>query len=110
SWFLTGEQNSFKPVTPLHPFALGGDGWGAFELLGRFGQLKLDDGIFPAYATAASARQASSWGAGLNWHFNKNFKLQLDYEQTWFRGGVSTPGTVTAQNEHVILSRAQVSF
>jgi len=111
SWYLTGEQNAFRPVAPLDPIGLNGGGWGAFELVGRFGQLKYDDRIFSlGYATAASAQRADSWGVGLNWHLNKNVELMTDYEQTTFHGGSTAAGSATAKPEHAILTRAQVSF
>ena len=39
SYFLTGEENTFKPsslirLAPLRPFSLGGGGWGAIEIGG----------------------------------------------------------------------------
>lgn len=114
SWFLTGEQNSFKPVTPAHPFNIGSGGWGSLELAARYGELTVeDDNVFsgaPAFATSSSAHKASSWGVGLNWYLNRNIKLTLDYDQTHFRRGSRRPGAVTAQNERVIISRAQFSF
>ncbi len=116
SYFLTGEENSFKPtslirVNPRHPFRLGAEpGWGAFELVARVEQLTLDELTFPNYATAASARGATSWGAGLNWYLNANVKLNLDYETTWFKGASAAPGAVSARDEKVILSRVQFEF
>jgi phosphate-selective porin OprO/OprP len=116
SYFLTGEENSFKPtslirVNPRHPFHLGADpGWGAFELVGRVEQISLDELAFPDYATAASARGATSWGVGLNWYLNANVKLNLDYETTWFRGASKAVGAVSAHDERAILSRVQFEF
>lgn len=37
SWFVTGEENAYKAVTPLKPFNLGLTGWGALELTARLG-------------------------------------------------------------------------
>jgi hypothetical protein len=37
-------------------------------------------------------------------------KLTLDYEQTDFKGGSTAPGAVTAQDERIIMTRAQLSF
>ena len=54
-----------------------------------------------------SAREATSWGVGLNWHLNKNFKLNLDYEQTSFKGG---SGKLLDNGEKTIMTRAQISF
>jgi len=121
SYFLTGEENSYKStslqhVVPWHRFTMGDGGWGAFELVARVQQLTLDNNAFNRYggapfATAASAQAATSWGVGVNWYLNANLKLNLDYESTTFTGGVPTPGTTPlATPEHVILSRVQFQF
>ena len=52
-------------------------------IAGRIGQLTLSDELFPLFATAASAKRASSWGAGLNWYLNRNIKVNLDYEDAF---------------------------
>ncbi len=109
SYFLTGEDNSYKAVSPKHPFTLGGEGWGAWEVAARVSELKLDDDTFPLFADdRTSARKAFSYSAGLNWHLNRNFKINLNYEHTDFDRGTSNP--TLAQNENVILTRAQISF
>ena len=108
SYFVTGEDNAFGPVTPLRPFNFHGEGWGALELAARVGQLDVDDDAFPLLANpASSATEATSWGAGLNWHLNKNLKLTLDYEQTDFKGG-SSP--LLKRGEKVVFTRAQLTF
>jgi phosphate-selective porin OprO and OprP len=108
SWFLTGEDNSFKAVTPKSPFKFGGKGWGAVELSARYGELDVDDDSFPIFANpATSATKAASWGGGVNWHLNRNVKLTLNYEQTDFTGGTSP---FLSNGEKVILTRAQFSF
>jgi phosphate-selective porin OprO/OprP len=109
SYFLTGEDNSFKAVAPLKPFSLGGEGWGAWELAARLSQLKLDDETFPTYASAATnAREALSYTFGINWHLNRNVKVNLNYEHTDFEGGDANP--VLANGEDVFMTRAQISF
>ncbi len=118
SWFVTGERNSFTPVTPNYSLSLAENRWGALELAARYGELKFDDELFaaaspggsPLFASSSSARKARSWGVGANWYLNKNIKLTLDYDQTQFDGGSLKPGTVTAQDERVIMSRVQFSF
>ncbi len=108
SYFLTLEDNSFKPVAPRANFTLGGPGWGAVELTARVGQLDVDNDTFPTFASAAtSVSEATSWGVGANWHLNRNIKLSLNYERTVFEGG-TTPYLING--EHVILSRVQFSF
>jgi phosphate-selective porin OprO/OprP len=108
SWFLTGEENSFKAVPPKNPFKFGNKGWGAFELTARYGELDVADDTFPFFASpTTSASKATSWGAGVNWHLNRNVKLSLNYDQTNFEGGNSP---LLNNGEKAILTRAQFSF
>ena len=110
SYFLTGEDNSFGTVTPRRPFTIGGDGWGAWEIAVRYGQLSLDEDAFPTYATANSAEEAREWAIGLNWHLNRNVKASLNYVHTEFEKGSTTRGDVTAEDEQALLARIQFSF
>jgi phosphate-selective porin OprO/OprP len=108
SYFLTGEKNGFKPPAPKHPFRPSEGGWGAFELVARLQHLDIDDDAFPLYASpASSATEATTWGVGLNWYLNRNFKLNFNYENSDFQGGTSA---LLSRNEQAILTRAQVSF
>jgi phosphate-selective porin OprO/OprP len=110
SYLLTGEQNTFGSIVPKRPVSFtGGGGWGAWELAAQVGQLHVDPKAFPLYANpATSARQATSWGVGLNWYPNRNVKLMLDYERTDFDGGDSSP--LMAKGENVFLTRIQLAF
>ena len=116
SYFLTGEENSFKytslqHVVPLRRLGADGGGWGAFEVVARVQQLTLDDAIFAdKFATSISASQATAWAAGLNWYLNSNIKVNLNYEQTTFKGGSSAANSPTAKPEHAILTRCQLLF
>jgi phosphate-selective porin OprO/OprP len=115
SYFLTGEENTFKPTSlirlaPLHPFSLGGGGWGAFEVAARIQQLTIDPAAFPNFAAANSAQQATAWGVGVNWYLNRNIKLDLDYETTTFENGSTVIGTVTARDERTVLTQVQFQF
>ena len=110
SWVVTGERDAFTPIMPLNPVDFRGNGWGAVELVARFGEMTMDPNLFPLFASTASAHEQTSWGAGVNWHLNRNVKLQLDYESTTFRNGSSAAGSATVRPEHVILSRAQLVF
>ena len=109
SYFLTGEDNSYKPVQPRRNFNPANSGWGALELTARVGELDLDDVAFPLFANpATSATGAFSWGVGANWHLNRSVKATLNFEHTDFKGG--STGVATAQDENVILGRVQVFF
>jgi phosphate-selective porin OprO and OprP len=110
SYFLTGEENSFAPVTPKHPFHWSNGGWGAWEIAARVGELEIDKEAFPNFVTANSAQKAFEWAVGLNWHLNKNVKASVDYINTRFTGGSKEKLEVTRHNEQAILARVQISF
>jgi phosphate-selective porin OprO/OprP len=119
SYFLTGEENSFAPVTPKRPFGFGnGSGWGAWEIVARIGHLSVDDSVFrdddtvsgPDFATSNSAREVHEWGVGLNWHLNRNIKASVNYLNTDFKGGSRAKGEVTEHTEEAVLARVQFGF
>ena len=94
SYFLTGEEASFKGFQPKTRFSPGEGTWGAFEIKARVQELNVDDNAFGGAADsfadpALSASQADSYGIGLNWYLNENVKWLLDYEHTNFQGGAA---------------------
>ncbi|HJR73740.1 MAG TPA: porin [Luteimonas sp.] len=109
-WVLTGEDASYKGVVkPNQPFTLGSAGWGALELVARYGRLDIDDDAFPRFADPAiAATEASSWGLGLNWYLTGNLKLVANYTQTAFEGGA--PRGADREDEKAFFTRAQFSF
>ncbi len=95
SWFLTGEEATFRGFHPKKRFSLSGGTWGALEIVARVQALEIDDAAFAGGADsfadpAVAAREATSWGLGLNWYFNENLKWMIDYERTRFDGGAAT--------------------
>ncbi|MBI3950341.1 MAG: porin [Acidobacteria bacterium] len=108
SYVLTGEKASYKGVTPRRAFDLGVGSFGAFEIAGRYSQLKVDNDAFPLFANPqTAARKAKAWAVGFNWYFNKYVKFVMNYEQTEFDGGRATGDRET---EKAILSRFQIAF
>ncbi len=115
SWVLTGEDASYAGVTPKNPFDPRNGNWGAFQLVGRYEQLDIDDDAFPLFANpATSASKAKAWSAGLNWYLNKNIRLNGSYSHTTFSGGggagATAPAAVTRQPESVFFTRLQLAF
>lgn len=122
SFVLTGENATYNGVTPRHPFDLKKGNWGAFEVVGRYGDLRIDPSAFSAAPTAlrfanpiTAAQEAREWGAGLNWYLNRNIKLVVNYEQTDFDGGAGTADATTytvkdRQTERVVIGRTQFTF
>jgi phosphate-selective porin OprO and OprP len=116
-WVLTGEPASFVGITPKRPLDLRQGGWGAWQLVGRFGQLDIDDNAFNGFANpASSAREATAWSVGINWWPNKNIRLLTSFSRTTFTGGgldpisLAPPATVTCQPENAFFTRLQLAF
>jgi phosphate-selective porin OprO/OprP len=114
-YVLTGENSSYAGVVPATNFDLSKGTWGAFEVVGRFANLKIDDAAFPLYASpAASASEATSFGLGLNWYLSKAVRFTFDYYQTKFDAAPGAPATPTnaviRQDEKSLITRFQVSF
>ena len=108
---LTGEKESFRRITPKRPFDPAKGQWGAFEVVGRYGELRVDDDAFPTFAIiTASPRRARSFAAGFNWYLNSNAKIVADYDQTEFTGGATAAQGVNREKEKVLLTRIQVSY
>jgi phosphate-selective porin OprO/OprP len=78
SWILTGENRPynrrggfFYKVAPDRPF---GEGAGAWELVGRYSKIDLDDG-------AITGGQFERWTVGANWYANREWRLEVNYGQ-----------------------------
>jgi phosphate-selective porin OprO and OprP len=107
SFFLTGEKAGFRSPTPKKPFDLKEGGFGALELVARYGELSLDEASFPVYATStASVQKAKALGLGVNWHFTRAVKVAVNYERTTFTGGAATGDR---EPENAIITRFQTS-
>jgi phosphate-selective porin OprO/OprP len=116
SWILTGEDAAYKGgVVPRHPFNPLGGGWGAWQLVGRYEQLDIDNNAFPLFSNpASSATFAAAWSVGLNWYLNRNFLIKASISHTDFKGGggpgASAPAAVTRKDENVLFTRLQLAF
>lgn len=109
AWVLTGEDAAYTGVKPRKNFDLKAGTWGAFQLVGRYAELAIDDTAFPLYANPSSATDAAAWGVGLNWYLNPSLRIGVDYIQTQFDGGDGT-SVVVREGEQVVLSRIQLAF
>ena len=113
SYVLTGEDASYNGVTPNHDFDLSTGHWGAFELVSRYGELRLDSSIFTEnfanLNTSISLERA--WATGINWYLNRNVKMAFGFEQTKFRRGAPN-GTSTddRKTENLFTTTLQVGF
>ena len=114
-YVLTGEDSSYNGVTPKTNFDFAAGTWGAFEVVARYTNLKIDDAAFPLYASrSTNADEATALGLGLNWYLSKAVAFKIDYFQTKF-GFVpgsplvsSTP--ILQQDEKAFITRFQIAF
>lgn len=114
SYVLTGEDASYKGVKPSSPYTVGGEGWGALELVARYGSLSIDDEAFIGTSATrlanpdVSARQADSFGIGINWYLSSNAKLTADFNQTRFEGGAA--GGADRNDEKALFTRLTIQY
>ena len=115
-WVLTGENSAFNGVVPRTSFQPSAGQWGAFQLVARYAELRIDDDTFPLFANQdSSAQEARAFGVGLNWYLNRNVRVSTSYAQTQFSGGgqsaaATAPAAITRQTEQVWFTRLQLSF
>jgi phosphate-selective porin OprO/OprP len=114
-YVLTGEDSSYAGVVPRTNFDWAARTWGAFELVARYADLKVDDAAFPLYAAAASnADRAQSFGLGLNWYLSKAVVFKIDGYETKFGFNPLAPPVSTSQilrqKEQAFITRFQLSF
>ena len=113
SYFLTGEAATFNSITPRTTFHMGSGGWGAWEVVARYSELKIDNAAFAGGAQSfadptASPRNARATGVGINWWLNANVKWVLDYEVTQFEGGATSTGN--RPDERALTTRFALTF
>jgi phosphate-selective porin OprO/OprP len=112
SWFLTGEEETFRGFTPGSTYQVAKNGWGAFELVARYHELDIDDDTFAGGAASfanplTAVTKATAYGVGVNWYPWNTVKLSLNYENTSFEGGAATGDRA---DEKALLSRFAVNF
>jgi phosphate-selective porin OprO/OprP len=112
TWLLTGEEETFRGVTPAANFEIGKPGRGAWELVARVHELSIDAAAFAGGADsfanpATAARRARAAAIGINWYLNPNVKWSVDYEQTRFDGGAANGDR---PDEKAYLTRIGLAF
>ena len=116
-WVVTGEDASWRGVSPRVDFDPSAGGWGALELVARVHRIDFDDAAFdPANGFASdrsSVRSATAVGVGANWFWSRNVKVSGSYDTTKFKEGAgngAAPASEDRATEHVVVSRFQVAF
>ena len=107
SYVVTGEDNTFRSVTPRKNFDPRNGTWGALQLAARWTELDIDDDTFAFLDPDNSVNHASTWTVGANWFLNKAMRIMADYEETYFDGGAAGGDR---QTEKIFSTRFQLSF
>ena len=108
SFVLTMERASFDGVLPRHPFDFRHRGFGAFELVFRYSELRFDDAAFPDFADPTLAvPSARELAGGLNWHMTGYLKVMMSYHRTDFVGGAATGDR---EPENALMARLQLAL
>jgi phosphate-selective porin OprO/OprP len=95
SWFITGEEESYRGFTPGSTFQPGKPGSGAWELVARIQELDVDDAAFVGGANsfanpATAVSKVTDYGIGVNWYPWNTVKFSLNYDLSSFDGGAAT--------------------
>lgn len=119
TWLLTDDVKAANgSVAPKRAFDPDAGTWGAFEVVARIGELRIDEDAFALVAgqrlanPTASVAKARSAGLGANWYVNRNLKWQLAADYTRFTGGAGTSQAAPQdrESEKVVVGRLQLAF
>lgn len=118
-YVLTGEDSTYRGVTPKTAFNPTAGTWGAFEIVARVAGVDIDDTVFAGTAAErlanpnTAATKLTAYGLGLNWHLSRSVRTNFDF----FRNDFDlAPGATPAANalitdaETAFITRVQVSF
>jgi phosphate-selective porin OprO/OprP len=118
-YVLTGENSSYRGVTPKTSFNLKNGTWGAFEIVARVAGVDIDDTAFagPAALRLAnpntSATRLTAYGLGLNWYLSRSIRAGFNLYHNKFDlapGAAPAATALIADDETTFISRLQVSF
>ncbi len=110
TYVLTGEDASYGGVRPLTNFSIKEGTWGAWELAARYGELDIDNDAFVGSTFSSATNSVSkikSATLGVNWYWNRNFKVSVNYDHSVFEGGAAGGDR---DDEQAIFSRFQLQF
>jgi phosphate-selective porin OprO and OprP len=117
SWFVTGEEESYRGFTPGSTWQPGKTGWGALELVARYQELDIDDDAFAGGDTSfanplTAITKETSYGVGVNWYPWNTVKLSINYDRTTFEGGATVVGGGLGDraDEQALFSRFAINF
>lgn len=118
-YVLTGEESTYRGVTPKTSFNPSAGTWGAFEIVARVAGVDIDDTVFNGGTAArlanpnVSATKLTTYALGLNWYLSRSvragFNLYLN-EFDLAPGATPAASALVADDETTFISRLQLSF
>lgn len=105
-----GKTVNVPRTTVLANTTFAGDAWQLQGLWVLSGEDAIYRGVKPSRNFDPLAGGWGAWALGLNWYLNRNFKVNLDYENTWFKGGGSTRLPLDRETERVLFTRFQIAY
>ena len=121
SWVITGEtraydtsEAAFGSPKPKHSLSLKDGQFGAFELVGRYSHLNLNDkvtrGIAQSVTGGTFGGEQNVYSTGINWYPNDFLRFMLDYDIVNV-DRLSTAGTTQIGRRYqAVALRAQAAF
>lgn len=118
-YVLTGEDSTYRGVTPKTAFNPTAGTWGAFEIVARVAGVDIDDTVFVGTAAErlanpnTAATQLTTYGLGLNWHLSRSVRTNFDLFRNEFDlapGAAPAANALIADAETTFITRVQVSF
>ena len=118
-YVLTGEDSTYRGVSPKNNFNPSAGTWGAFEIVARVAGLDIDDTVFTGPSTLrlanpnVSATEVTTYGLGLNWYLNKSVRAGFNAFQNEFKlapGATPAANALVSDDETTFISRLQLSF
>lgn len=118
-YVLTGEDSSYRGVTPKTAFNPTAGTWGAFEVAARVAGVDVDDAAFDGPTTSrfanpnTSATKLTTYGLGLNWYLSRSVRANFDLFKNKFDlapGAAPASNALIAGDETSLISRLQIAF
>lgn len=118
SYVLTGEDASYLGVVPKTHFSPKDGTWGAFEIVARVENARIDDSAFVGGSLSlanpnTAAREATGYSAGLNWYLSKTVRTSFDFFHTnldLYPGAVPATNSPIFKDENAFVTRLQLIF
>jgi len=118
-YVLTGEDSTYRGVTPKTVFNPAAGTWGGFELVARIAGVDIDDSVFGGGAAnrlanpSVSATKLTTYALGLNWYLSKSVRAGFNVYLNKFDlapGAAPAATALIRDDETTFISRVQVSF